>query len=405
MKLKPEDIDRILEENSPKAMGQRKAEDYEEENAKARDALLAGLVAQNSQSTARVGTILPPPPKTLKTHIDGPNDFGAKVTAIGNATGSTESPGDVVEGTALVVSETYSSEVPLPPALRGGDLNRINSLTDLMQLLTSNLPINEIGLPKIIYRADLLDWKLFQGSVPVGTDPSDRYKLMQEYLDVATLYLSYAEGFPALPTGEPLWGKLPFEQEEAYRAFTEYCTLPGQRQVAAIPGLPMDQLLQWYHEDYWNIRVKCYDMLNTIHAAKVREQRLLACEDSHYKKTEKMLQKMEEHFTAVNWESLAGDPKEYVATMERLVKLQRLALGQGSQANDKKELKTETLEVTMRKLAQPNLVEDKSGDGGVDVRQLLKNPGALASAQELIISMSRRSTTTTTTGQSNGGDE
>jgi len=97
----------------------------------------------------------------------------------------------------------------------------------------------------------------------------------------------------------------------------------------------------------------------------------------------------------INWEVLSQEPDKFVTVMEKVIKLQRLALGQGSQGSEKKELRSETLEVTMRKLAQPNLVEDKSGaDGGVDVRELLKNPDALASAQELIVSMSRHIVTT-----------
>jgi len=384
MKLKPADINRIMDENVPKPAGMRSAQDFTEETEAARDALLKGMIAQSSQSVARIGTTLPPPPKTLRTQIDGPNDFGAPTTATTTTT---------VEGSAQVLEEV--SRVPLPPALRGGDLDKIESRADLMALLTSNLPLNELGLPKIIYRGDMLDWKLFQGNSPLGTDPTDRYKTMQQFLDTATLWLSYAEGFPALPTGEPLWAKLPFELQEHYDAFTDYCIMPGQRMLSKIQKIPTDQLTQWFHEGYWGIRVKCYDMLNTVHAAKMREQRILACENDHYLQAENMLNKLKSQMDNINWEVLSQEPDKFVTVMEKVIKLQRLALGQGSQGSEKKELRSETLEVTMRKLAQPNLVEDKSGaDGGVDVRELLKNPDALASAQELIVSMSRHIVTT-----------
>lgn len=393
MKLKPADIDRILEENIPKPQGMRSAHDFDAENAAARDQLVAGLVAQQSQSVARIGTVLPPPPKSMKTQIDGPNDFGAPITTtVGDSgvTGNTE--GDAAH------------QVPLPMALRGGDLDKINSRADLMQLLTTNLPLNEIGLPKIIYRADLLDWRLFQGSSPLGTDPTPRYQTMQQYLDVATIYLNYAEGFPALPTGEPLWAKLPFEDADHFRAFTSYCTLVGQRYLAAIPSneFPQEHVINWFHEDYWSIRVKCYDMLHAIHAAKVREQRILACEDSHYLKAEKMMNKLEAKFEAINWDHVQEDPKLFVDLMEKVMKLQRMALGQSTQGNDKKEVKAETLEVTMRKIATPNLVEDKTKDGGVDVRALLRNPQALSTAQELIVRMTRQTTTSTNSQSSDG---
>lgn len=380
MKLKPADIDRILEDNVPKPAGMRSAHDFTAENDKARDDLIFGLIAQQSQSTARLGQVLPLPPKSLLTQIDGPNDFG------------------IVTVNPELKKEEY--KVPLPPALRGGDLDKIETRADLMALLTSNLLMNEIGLPKIIYRADLIDWHLFQGSVPLGQDPTERYKTMQEFLDVATVWLSYAEGFPALPTGEPLWAKLPFEDAEHYAAFTDYCVQPGARQVAKVQGYPVDQVLLWFHEDYWNIRVKCYDMLNTIHAAKTREQRILAAEDDHYLKAEMMMNKLSAEMVNVKWENLVEDPKSFVDVMEKVAKFQRLALGLGSQAAEKRELVSESMELTMKRVAQPNLIEDKSGDGGVDVRALLRNPEALASAQELVIRMNKSTTTVTTTPQS-----
>lgn len=371
MRLKPADIDRILEDSVGRP---REIDDYAEENAAARDALVESLASYRNQSTAREGQILPPPPKSLTTIISGPNDFG-----IGNVQHH-------------VVKEEIRNEAVLPPALRGADLDKIECRADLMKVLISNLPLNELGLPKIIYRADLIDWRLFQGSSPLGKDPTDRYKMMQQFLDAATIWLVYSEGFPALPTGEPLWAKLPFEDSSHYAAFTDYCTLIGARQLASLDAkYPKDQVLQWYHEDYWNIRVKCYDMLNAIHAAKVREQRIMACEDDHYLQAEKMMNSLKEKMAAVDWEVLVGDPKQFVEVMERVAKLQRVSLGLSSMgnSNDKRETTAETLEVRMRRIAEPNLIEDKRADGGIDVRQLLKNPDALASAQELIIKMTK----------------
>ena len=410
MKLKPADIDRILEDNVPKPTGMVQAHDFTAENEAAREALLQGLIAQTSQSVARHGTTLPPPPKSLVTHIDGPNDFGAKLTTRLSAlnsgsnsnTSNQQSPSAInggegleIDGEVLERSES-GSQLPLPPALRGGDLDKIQCRADLIRLLCENIPLNDLGLPKIIYRADLIDWRLFQGFTPLGTDPAPRYKEMQDYLDVATIYLSYAEGFPALPTGEPLWARMPFETDEQYAAFTDYCVIPGARQVVKVQGYLTDQLIAWYHENYWAIRVQCYDMLNTVHAAKVREQRLLACEDDHYLKAEKMLQKLNEEMAHINWESLRADPKAFVDVMDKVVKLQRVALGQGSQATERKELKSESIEVTMRKLATPNVIEKAGKDGGIDVRTLLRNPDALSSAQELIIKMTRQVTSTST---------
>src|SRR6266404_2366557 len=381
MKLKPADIDRILEENiQPKYA--RSTEDFAETNAQAREALIKTLTALESQSTPREGQVLPAPPKSLVTRIDRPNDFGI-----------TPHSADVVSTDHSIIEE--SVHTPLPAALRGADLDKIETRADLMAILAVNLPLNEMGLPKIVYRADLLDWRLFCGASPSGSDVTERYKTLQQYLDMATLWLSYTEGFPTLPTGEPLWAKLPFEDAEHYQAFTDYCVIPGARQLAKLTRYPLDQLTAWYHEDYWGIRVKCYDMLNAIHAAKIREQRMLACEDDHYIQAEHMLNKMKEKLSEVNWDNLVEDPKQFVEVMEKIVKLQRVSLGLSSMGNadGKREVSAESLEVTMRRIAQPNIVEvgGKAGgkDGSIDVKALLRNPEALASAQELIIRMSK----------------
>src|SRR5439155_1622473 len=115
MKLKPADIDRIFEENVGKPQGSVSAHDFAEQNAKERDALVEGLMAYTSQSTAREGQVLPPPPRSLTTRIEGPNDFGIAT----------------VNGTHNIEKEAYV--VPLPPALRGGDLDKIACRADLIQ--------------------------------------------------------------------------------------------------------------------------------------------------------------------------------------------------------------------------------------------------------------------------------
>jgi len=383
MKLKPADIDRILEENIQPRFA-RSTEDFAETNAQARDELVRSLTGMQSQSSAREGQILPTAPKSLVTRIDRPNDFGISPRAsdVTSTDHSTLSEGEL---------ELDLSVSTLPAALRGCDLDKIETRADLMQQLAVNLPLNELGLPKIVYRADLLDWRLFCGASPRGSDVTERYRTLQQFLDMATLWLSYTEGFPTLPTGEPLWAKLPFEDAEHYAAFTDYCITPGARQLAKLIRYPLDHVTSWYHEDYWAIRVKCYDMLNVIHAAKVREQRVMACEDDHYIQAEAMLNKMKSKMNEVNWDNLVEDPKQFVEVMEKIVKLQRISLGLSSMGNadGKREIQSESLEVTMRRIAQPNLVEDKAGDGGMDVRALLRNPEALASAQELIIRMSK----------------
>jgi len=374
MKLRAADVDRIMEANIPKPPKALSADDYINSNAQARDAAIESLTSFTSQSSARRGEVLPLPPRSLVTRVDVANDFGLLPD---------QDPGQ--EGTHL---EKALPPLPPPLALRGVDLALINSRADLIMGLTQNLPMNELGLPKIIYRADLLDWHLFSGATSPGDDPSERYKTMQEYLDMATLHLSYAEGFPALPTGEPLWARMPSETSEHYAVFTEYCTMAGARQTTKLTRYPHDQLLQWFHEDYWPLRAQCFDMLQQVHAAKMREQRILSCEDNHYLEAENVWNRLQSMLSTVNWDILKDEPEKFVSVMERVAKLQRMSLGL-SAVGDKREIKSDTIEVTMRKIAQPSTFKMRADDSGIDVKQLLASPEALASAQELVIRMTR----------------
>lgn len=396
MKLKPADIDRITEGNIPRAQRITSAEDFVDSNADARDALIQSLTTYKSQSSARIGEVLPPPPKSLRTEITGANDFGIIPNSEQDLDSSSLSQGSVESDHAPLTNQLQIRSNPaLPLALRNVDLDKIESRADLIMALTNNLPLNDMQLPRILYRGDLLDWRLFSGNSS-DQNPTDRYQAMQEYLDAATLHIQYHEGFPALQTGEPLWAKLPFESQEHYNVFTAYCTMPGARQTQKLINLTKgdhNQILTWFHEHYWNIRSRCYDMLNVIHAAKQREQRILACEDDHYLQAENMFKRLVNMLPEVEWDHLRTDPEKFISVLEKVIKLQRVSLGLSSMGNvnDKREPRTESLEITMRKIAAPNNLQLNENDGGVslDIKQLLKDPGALSTAQELIIRMTK----------------
>lgn len=355
-------------------------DDYADLQQQIRDEAIQGFAAQKSQSHAREGEILPPPPKSLATISTGFDDI----------------PEDDSD---LPLAVEKPPEEVVPPSLLGIDLDSIKSRAELLFNLVVNLPLNELNLPKYLYRADLLDFNLFRK--PEEGKEKEKYDELVSYLDAARLELHYHEGFPTLPGGDPLWARLPFESPEQHAAFLTYCEQPGARQInrLSIPGQSLEQLTKWFHECYWGVRVKCYDMLHAIHAAKIREDRIFKCEDNHYLEADKLFKQLTAMQGDVAWASLAGDPKEYVAVLEKVVKLQRLALGQSTMgAADKREIRSDTVEAVMRKITalpeSQKVLEDATApikgmtEEGINIRKLLQNPGTLATAQELIIRMS-----------------
>ena len=313
---------------------------------------------------------------------------------------------DSIDGNNDTTQESPQTQIGVPEALQGINLALIESRADLIKALTQRLPLNEYNLPRFIYRSDLLDWRLFYNDPTVSNNSAEstasRLHDMEEALQAATIRLSYDQGFPALPNGVALWARLSYEPEEHYAAFTEYCTMAGARNLAKLLQAPLDTILHWYNEDYWAIRVKCYDMMSVIHAAKVREQRILACVDNHYLRAERVLKKLDDISSEVAWESLANDPEKFVNVMDKVIKLQRQVLGimanNGSGSSQQAQLSsqthTESVEFAMKKLVNPSELKLRKDNEGFDIRKLLQDPDSLASAQDLVIRMTRTLETT-----------
>lgn len=390
MKLKQTDIDRLTAENTPQPTHLRNisASDYIAANAAARDSFLESLTSFESTTTAKDGEVLPP------TRNSATASHSTQIIR------DDQRPHEIAP--ALSIEAQMLRMCPV--ILRGVNLtsSAITSRSDLIAALTLNLPLNELHLPRLIYRADLLDWRLFVMPEELLSSPQHtllgeaerRYSEMENYLSASTIHLSYAEGFPALPDGTPLWAKLPHEPSDHYASFTDYCVQPGMRQVARLQGRPTETYLQWFHEDYWAIRAKCYDMVGSIHAAKQRELRILNCEDDHYLESQKLFKRMQNLSAEVDWDYLKEDPKAFVDVLEKIVKLQRLSIGlslSNSANQNAAESKVESLEVTMRKTLAPEAIEAEKYDEAINVKELLKSPEALATAQELVIRMTRTS--------------
>jgi len=374
MKLSAADIDRLVAENTARPKQYGSADEFLDPEERRRRALVHSYSENPNQSRAKTGEILPRAPRDLRVVPDSPNDFGLEYTTT-TATGEGEAAPE------------------LPRALAGVDLNTIQTRSELIQQLTVNLPLSEMGFPRLIYRSDMLDLQIFQGENSKYSSIAAqimRYAQMQDYLDSAAVYLNNNEGFPALPDGQPFWSPLPHEAKEQFNVFLEYCELPGVRQLNLIKSKPLPEILSWFHEFYWSHRARCYDLHHAVHHAKVREARILRAENDHYEAANKIFAKLTGMMATIDWDYLAEDPEKFVAVMEKVQKMTRTAMGLSPQGGGSNDVRTETVETTLKRIQGPETAGLKLNDEGtVDVRQILRNPEALASAQELIVRMTK----------------
>lgn len=309
--------------------------------------------ALNDECRVREGDILPPPKQ--KTEIEDPS-----------------------------IALSYR----VPSALKGIDLSAITSRPQLLASLTNNIPQNEYNLPRFLYRADLLDYTLF--TQKASEDPqleTEHYREMQEQLDASTVPLEFYEGYPAL-NGSPIWYQLPFEAPTDFALFTKYLEIPGARSLALISnatnGLTLQDLQELYHLYYWGYRSLAHDTFAIAHFQRLRQQRILNTDNVHFLEAERLLTTLQKQFNEIKWE-MVQDPEVYVNLLEKVAKLQRLALGQ-SATNDKAQTQTPSLEVIMRTLtAQDPTIARTNSNTQKGAQEILSDPELTDAAQELII--------------------
>lgn len=228
--------------------------------------------------------------------------------------------------------------------------------------LAAKVPMNELGLPISIYRADMLPaYPVFDATAPVNGSqsllgvpdntnelgiieidespatvspeaketantiavPSSATKhplpvltrspqeLIMQYerdVRVALCRLEYAEGYPTLD-GAPFWAQLPFEPAEAFVYFQAYLSQykQGARQVIAVlddplvknvPSISLDHLNECYHIYYWGARCKAHDMFFAAHRRKEREYRAMETEDEHFLQASRLMGIVSAYFEA-----------------------------------------------------------------------------------------------------------
>jgi hypothetical protein len=287
-------------------------------------------------------------------------------------------PMRIVEAEILPAENKAVARMPL--ALKGG--NHFNSRAELLMCLTRNIPLNEYAMPEIIYRTDLLDHTHFH--------PDADYRSMNDELISASILINYDEGFPALTDGKPLWFQLPWESSQEYDLLRKYLDMPGMRQLSLLQGVDSETARGYYHLNYWAIRGKAIDTFNVAHATRMREQRILSHSDTQYLEAERMLTKIRNMAAEVDWEVLKAEPHRFVEVYERLVKLERVALGLSAHGNAAagEVQKPTSVELIMRNLTQGEARRDTSAGDSTDMSRILQDLDSIDKAQELIIRVS-----------------
>lgn len=273
----------------------------------------------------------------------------------------------------------------LPAVLRGLDVSKVETRTDFVRELSRTLPLNEYNLPIYVYNPAFLDVRLL-----LSSERADAKHLLGDMLTNSITYLQYDHGFPTLKDDLPIWSQLPWESRTAFEGFLQYIELPGARGIHKIESIEPGLLKEWFHENLWAVRSSAYDAFLTAHHARLREKRIFTVQDDHFKKSERLLQKVTDALEAKTTEDMSGvDFDKLVGSFARLAKVQQEALGIGSGKDGLPPAST-NVEVIMRRAAASQGQVRKVDNDSVDMEALLNDPAALDAAQELIIKVNQR---------------
>lgn len=211
-------------------------------------------------------------------------------------------------------------------------LGSVAGKSSVMQRAHNRLPLNQHGLPAIIYRPDFLP----------TNDPD--IEIDDHQWDAATIEVNYAEGYPTLEYGIPLWERLDFEPVDSYVLFQKY--LNQVKDGIAIRSLhvlaknlsedPKDvsqtlvELNELFYLYYWPQRVKAFDLFECVVLGKLREHRAITIEDVHYDTATQLMKIAKEYifgddgkgedseFIDLMTPKSAMEALKYAATMQRI---------------------------------------------------------------------------------------
>ena len=305
---------------------------------------------------------------------------------------------------------------------------------ELIKEASSKLPVNGLGLPDGFYRSDLVSPDQMDASPEPPTDghlngdplndTNPNGDLLDQSLKRAYVALDYSEGFPTLPDGRPYWSRFEFEPSDAYEVFQMYLE-EGRKSARQIfhmvdtPGVTqsLSDLQEFFHVYYWESRAKAFDLFHAAVARKKRALRLLTVEDRHYMIAERLLDKClmylgidpatldfdSDEENEEFWDLLT--PKTAIDFLKTLSQLQRVSVGLPASGplpvgTNQPANGLSSMEVILRTISQETAsdgiagldIKASGGDGETIQAELLNNPEALQTAQELIIKLSSERT-------------
>lgn len=289
-------------------------------------------------------------------------------------------------------------------------LNAMNALTvnidrqisreEVFEQISQSIPCNEFGLPKFFYRCDLI--------------PQDLYILdedeQQELLQSSKIEISYQEGFPTFKlSGNPLWHLMDNEVEEdhvLFKGYLDQLQTRGYRQLQLLtkdPGVGcpnIDQIKELYTNYYWAVRVKAHDLFIAAAHRRMRDVRIMSCENYTMQRTAQILETLDENFNAMfdKDKMIAVQPQDAIKMYKDVLSIQQKMLGIGSSGsgNGKKDpdaTPNASMEVTLRQVARESgaiLEQDQANNNGETesgniIRLLTSDPGTAGMTQELIV--------------------
>jgi len=290
----------------------------------------------------------------------------------------------------------------------------------ILKDLIATTPVNTLGLPLYIYNPAFLP----AGEVYQHLSQSERLRM----IETAKIHLDYDEGFPKLKDGRALWFKFDFEPLEAYQAFESYLLQPefeGLRQLdslnsAAInfqslldepqnsldpqKGPPivkqdMKTLQEYFFLYCWKARVKAYDLYEATATLKLNLKRLSKAKNSQFRRSEKVLQKLETYFDSITIgtneeeDEIFVEPDAAVRMMKNLSHLSLEALEIPANCENLITSATST-EEAIEQVAKisGNLLVTEQQDS---INLLLQDEQLAAEAQSLVLQLQQKQLTIT----------
>ncbi len=278
--------------------------------------------------------------------------------------------------------EQQSNQEVLPAAIpHSYDKDKLISFKQV----NSKLPLNDIGLPSIIYRSDIIPNDIH------ALEPQKR----AQALEAASLHISMREGFPTLPNGVAFWSQMEFEGDVAYNAFRAYLLQADEIGVRRLEVVAQDHaefdlpsLMAMFDFYYWEYRCKAHDLFVMAADQKLRERRVMSTNNAHFLQASTIMKQLTAYFQdGSKIESM--EPKDALAALDKIIKLQRVATGQSAHGLNSGEPVTQgmTVEVMMKQAskaaADPEAARNVGNKANLDM--LLNNPELAGMTQALIV--------------------